>query len=165
MNAIGLTPWFAPYVARHENHLRQFVDSSGSPSISGDGGVGIFQLTNPPAACNQVWFWKDNVAEGTRRLRAFVTQAKNWMSNQRSQAAEQNQGTAPPVPKTVEANCVFAENTSRTIEDAVALKMFNGASRGNYCSWDNANNKWKFNPTNNLNFNYVNRVCSLVPAS
>jgi hypothetical protein len=36
----------------------------------------------------------------------------------------------------------------------VAIKRFNGASGGNYCSWNNAEDEeegfWKFNRLNNL---------------
>ena len=69
-----------------------------------------------------------------------------------------------------EGNCCFKDATLRTIEDAVAMKIFNGASCGHYCAWDNSNKQWKFNPLNTLpgqtecsGFNYVAQVCGEVP--
>lgn len=57
------------------------------------------------------------------------------------------------------------------VEDAVNIKLYNGASHplgliGEYCGWDSRANGgqggWVFGPLNGLKrpFNYVNRVCS-----
>ncbi|XP_055349665.1 uncharacterized protein LOC129596416 [Paramacrobiotus metropolitanus] len=153
--------WYPPYVAEHESGLRQFV--SGQPLISSDNGVGIFQLTNPVPTCEQVWSWKANVHAGVQWLNAKQRDANQWMQRQRQQALAE-MGRNVPVPDRTEANCQFSDGTTRTINDAVAMKMFNGASGGNYAAWDNGKGKWKFNPMNDLPkpFNYVNRVCQLV---
>lgn len=54
--------------------------------------------------------------------------------------------------------------TNKNITDAVALKMYNGATGGNYCYWDNPNDAWAFHPLNleDPPFNYVRRVCACI---
>ncbi|MDR1190345.1 MAG: hypothetical protein LBK60_01600 [Verrucomicrobiales bacterium] len=78
----------------------------------------------------------------------------------------------------------FAENTNRTMNHAVAMKLYNGASRvsngfvdtagpapgfilnpqgsDHYCFWKNSANGWALSRFNALKFNYVRRVCSEV---
>ncbi len=182
--------WFTPYVAMHESTQgtlsgpTQFCDKTsgyslctsttdGYPLRAADNGFGIMQLTNPAPTCDQLWNWKKNCDEGVRRLSTLATNAWNWMNSanlnsngkptgQRLQA-RQDTGHDVPVPTDTEANCVFADGTARIIEDAVAMKMYNGAT-ANFCAWDNSNLVWKFNKLNELNFNYVQQVCQLVPA-
>lgn len=156
--------WFAPYVAKHESNFVQF-NEDGTPMKSFDNGYGIYQLTNPTPTCDQIWNWKSNILEGVSRLRSALYQANTWMSKQRFQAKSET-GSYQTVTVRQEGNCCFKDGTSQTIEAAVAMKIFNGASNGHYCAWENAPAKqWKFNPLNNLNFNYVARVCNEVPKS
>lgn len=164
--------WFAIPVAYYEteNHgsFAQFM-SNGVPVRDPLNGYGVYQITKI-ALCEHVWNWKLNVEEGVRRLTKFrygLTrhEAQGWMNDQRAQAKHDNNNIAVPVPKIKEFHCVFEENTARTIEDAVAMKMYNGASNaenGNYCSWKNEERAWRFNPLNHRNENYVNRVCKFV---
>jgi hypothetical protein len=168
--AIGNDPWFAPYVAKRESWLKQFEFRTGKkseidwPMMSFDGGVGVFQLTNPQPTCDQVWKWPSNVAEGVKRLRDFNARAETYMNQQRAVARNSNKKHVDvPVPRQKVANCVFEDGTERTIKDAVALKKFNGIALGNFCVWDKVNKKWKFNPINDRKENYVESVCKKVP--
>lgn len=165
--------WYPRYVAIHESGsssfsvMRQFnetgtfysgnADVKYTPNASGDGGFGIFQLTNPTPSAQQLWSWHANCDEGISRLNAAQTYANNWMASQRRQMSDE--GFSIPVPTITYNNVTFAENTIYIIEHAVALKRYNGASGGNFCAWDNANHCWKFNETNSLGFNYVSRIC------
>ena len=81
---------------------------------------------------------------------------------QRIQARNKNNGVDVPVPNKTYGNVTFSDGTDKIIEHAVALKRYNGASGGNFCSWDNKNSQWKFNENNNLGFNYVSRICNEV---
>ena len=157
--------WYAVPVAHHETleygSFRQFFPNgprAGWPVVVRDNGTGIMQLTVPFPTCRQAWDWKANVAGGVLQLQQAHRYAAEWMARQRAQALAET-GAAVAVPSVTESNCEFRERGPRIITDAVALKRYNGASRGNYCSWDNANSRWKFNQLNSLGFNYVNRVC------
>ena len=163
--------WYAPYIALHESTQGSILGPTqfstkniGYPLKSSDNGYGVMQLTNPPPSCMQIWSWKANCDEGLRRLRVLAQNAQSWMTSQRSQALG-DVGNEVPVPDHAEAKCIFKDNSPRTIEDAVAMKMFNGASEGNFCAWQNNIKQWKFNVLNNLGFNYVERVCQNVPTS
>ena len=83
------------------------------------------------------------------------------MQSQRSQAKAYNKNVDLPVPDETQDNVTFKDGTSRIVEHAVAMKLYNGSSKGYYCAWNGK--AWKFNRTNNLGFNYVERVCSEVP--
>jgi len=186
------THWYSKYVAIHESDsasfsvMQQFNESGDTifnrgdsdvrytPNASSDGGFGIFQLTNPVPTINQLWSWKANCDEGISRLNSAQIYADNWMNaqvgtngfprgGQRVQARNANNGEDVPVPTKTYGNVTFCDGTSIIIEHAVALKRYNGAGGGNFCSWNNTLSKWQFNENNNLGFNYVSRICSEVP--
>lgn len=169
--------WFAEYIAQRENDLKQF-DEFGYPATSKVGkkvGYGIFQLTDPKPTCEQLWNWMANVKAAIRILQTKVSEARKWMNcncsekkckegfcvrhprgGQRLQALHDTGSAA--VPERKESNCIFMDSTKRTIEDAVAMKMYNGAMT-NYCYWDTSNHVWKFNNTGPYG-NYVGSVCN-----
>ena len=160
--------WYAQYVATHESTQLSTIGPTqfdikvvGYPLRASDNGYGVMQLTNPSPTCNQIWSWKLNCDEGIRRLNNAANQAVIWMNEQRKQAKNEV-GTDVPVPTVNEGNCVFKENTLRTINDAVALKIYNGANK-HYCAWANGSKRWMFVPANAQGINYVNRVCKVVP--
>lgn len=80
---------------------------------------------------------------------------------QRVQARNANGGKPIPVPDKTYGNVTFSDGTAKIIEHAVALKRYNGASGGNFCSWRNG--QWQFNENNSFGFNYVRRICEEVP--
>lgn len=53
------------------------------------------------------------------------------------------------------AKCELIESTDHEIKDTVALKRYNGASHGHYCSWGINIKIRKFNKENNIGLNYV----------
>lgn len=141
----------------------------------GPGGIGIFQVTgkaDDPAHVvfrEQIWNWQKNVDAGLaiirykreeaapRALNAFkwmrseTRQSNGSYEGQRPQAREQR-GQDVPVPNETVRSVTFTDNAgSPPIEDAVNIKLYNGASNGNYCSWDGSANNgqgvWKFNRT------------------
>lgn len=169
--------WYAEYVGIHESSsnsssvMKQFneggefnsgaADIRYTPNTSPDFGFGIFQLTKPEPAAQHLWSWKANCEEGVNRLLSAQNYADRWMRAQRQQM--EDEGFSIPVPVKSFGKVRFEEGTSRTIEHAVALKRYNGSSGGNFCVWDNIHKRWKFNETNYLGFNYVERVCKEVP--
>ncbi|ANM30868.1 hypothetical protein ABI59_16730 [Acidobacteria bacterium Mor1] len=182
---IGNTTWYDKYVAEHESGLQQFNDSSQSaiacidtdiqhtPNRSPDLGWGLFQLTgipNPPQSA-ALWDWMENVDVGKAWLQVKYGESVIWLNSQRAQAAAANGGVPQPIPSwPPEANCQFRDSNycildthPQTQEDPVALKQFNGASGGNYIVWDNTSGMWERRQNNALQFNYVNRVCSVTP--
>ncbi len=202
--------WFAYAIAKCEtgeyryngsfyNQFRPNPANSrlGSPTWNNDGddvpgGYGIFQLTGnvSDATANisrkQIWNWQENVKGGLDLLRSKRTTAVDWMTQQRN--SQNANGTA--LPSHTVGSVTFAEGTNRKMEDAVTMKLYNGASRaptgfvdngsvpgflldpqgaGHYCFWKNAASRWALNRFNRPNdypdiqpFNYVSRVCAEV---
>ena len=191
VQAIGRHESFQGGAAAGNRHYNQFNeigatnaganDVLNTPNASNDGGFGIFQLTNIGTAgraptAQELWSWRANLTTAVAETNRHQTNANNWMNaavgaagyangGQRTQAANENQGTAVPVPNRVVQNVTFADGTNHTIEHAVAIKMFNGAAT-NYCFWRNTTatvpGSWQFNNTNHLNIDYVDRVCGEV---
>uniref|UniRef100_A0A914YA29 Uncharacterized protein n=1 Tax=Panagrolaimus superbus TaxID=310955 RepID=A0A914YA29_9BILA len=128
-----------------------------------DYGYGIYQLTIPEPKCDDIWNWKHSVNTGITVIHQKIKIASDWMKRQRGQAFN-NTGHAVPVPCLKVKNCVFQESTSEVIDDAVAIKAFNGAPL-HYCAWNNAQKCWYFVVVDNNNRNYVESVCSQVPAT
>ncbi len=157
-------------------------DGKGKP-----GGFGVKQVTgwhgndngNVPRAV--IWDWKTNVDEGMNELVGHHNRARKWMQSQRTSATK-------ALPSHAVSGITFTDGTNRTMEDAVAMKNYNGASRrrspdtdaepqprvffytneqatdGRYCYWDHGRTKWSLSRYNSLNppFNYVVRVCDEV---
>lgn len=156
---IGNEIWFAKAIAMQESSYRQFDDKTSMPLRTDDGGYGLFQLTDPVPTTVQKWSWKANVDEAKRRLRGFIKIADDWMTDQRSQARADT-GHDVPVPDEKVGNCFFSDSGPHQIEDAVAIKMYNGAYR-HYVSWNNSAKRWQFNRFDEEGkMNYVERVCS-----
>ena len=65
------------------------------------------------------------------------------------------------VPDEQLGSVLFSDYSDTTIEHAVALKRYNGASGGQYAEWDDLLNDWFFHRLNTYNppFNYVERIC------
>jgi len=166
-------------------------DSLHTPNASGDHGFGIFQLTNmyDPAnpgvsrlpTAQELWSWKQNVTTGVKELQRHLHNANRLMNAPKLTPGDPITGSPPfpdggwrvqagpankvPVKKEGDKdNVEFKDGTARVIEDAVAMKRFNGASGGDYCEWDKTKKAWQFHPLNTLNppFNYVNLVCNEV---
>jgi hypothetical protein len=170
------TLWYAPYIPGAESNYKQFAQD-GYPLRSYDNGYGLFQLTNSPTpSCIQLWSWVENTKGGVSKLAAQrytdSTSAQNWMygpykgkPGQRQQA-KTDEGHDVPVPNQTVGNCTFKDGTSRVIEDAVAIKMYNGAQTM-YCYWKNRVNttpgSWMFSPYNSQGNDYVAQVCKFVP--
>jgi len=163
---------YFPYIAGAESNFSHFLPN-GHIKIhrdkNGTRGYGLCQLTVPKPSCMAIWNPVTNGRIGASLLHAKVDEARSFMQKQRQQAREDN-GTNVPVPDRREGNCLFSDWTKLTIEDAVAIKMYNSATH-NYCSWTRRNDsegikgEWFFHPLNEANppFNYVNRVCELMP--
>lgn len=155
------------------------------------GGYGIKQVTgwqgddngNVPRAV--IWDWKTNVNEGLHELMNKHNDSREWMAKQRAAA---NKALASLTVNGV----VFTEGSARTMDDAVAMKHYNGSSRRNlklygadpdpepepqkffytgeapnsgyFCYWDRPRNKWSLSRYNSWGppFNYVQRVCEEV---
>ncbi|CAF3348416.1 unnamed protein product [Rotaria socialis] len=148
--------------AAQESEGRQEFLPNGYPLFSNakDNGYGIYQLTNPPPTYNEVWNWKANVLSGIALLENKTKEANSWMTRQRQQAKIQTNREQPVDDERVGLNCFFSDNSTRKIEDTVAIKLFNRASNGHYCSWNNTIAKWKFNRVNHRNESYVLLVCN-----
>jgi hypothetical protein len=200
--------WFAYAIAKSETAEHRYQGSFynqfrpnpaknqlGFPTWNDDGpttpgGYGIFQVTgsvsdekaNIPR--KQIWNWQEDVKGGLDLLRSKRTTAVAWMNQQRN--SQNANGTA--LPSHTVGSVTFAEGTNRKMEDAVTMKLYNGASRAptgfvdngsvpgflldpqgsdHYCFWKNAAHAWALNRYNNppegiAPFNYVSRVCTEV---
>ena len=163
--AYGLV-WYAMPVAYYETvgSFAQFT-SSGYPVMKNNNGFygfGIYPVaTNETEVyCQQIWNWKSNIVNGVAwlvnlRNGSIESKARGWMDAQRALAKQQNNNVSVPVPTVTDSDCVFQDGTSRTIENAVALKIFNGADNGNYCFWDTNAKAWKINKLNSDNIDYL----------
>lgn len=197
--------WYAYAIAKSETkdeggdqYYNQFLKrgakykdkkgSEGVPNWNDDGGgkpggYGVKQVTgykgnedaNVPRSV--IWNWEHNVDEGLRELAKINKEAQSWMQNQRSQATKS-------LPAHQVLKVVFSDASNHKMEDAVAIKRYNGASRrnapdsytdlvggftyanetpsrGHYCYWDRPRNKWSLSRYNAYKkpFVYINRVC------
>jgi hypothetical protein len=148
----------------------------------GLGGWGLLQLTpKVPVPRARIWNWQENAKAGLVLLQTKISGANGWMTSQRAKAKTPSNVAIPvravSYPNEAGGDVMFVDETARTIEDAVAIKLYNGASKpqgmtnfpgtGQFCYYGRAplatsSNRWRFVPTNNLGFNYVQRVCSKV---
>lgn len=168
--------------------------TAGQPLWGGDrvgpGGYGLFQVTGTINASTdiiprqEIWNWQNNVQAGLRIVaykKYGPTEASDavlWMRRQRN--ANNANGTA--LPNYTVLTVTFSDGTAATMEDAVAIKAYNGASKlipngdngtvagfrldtvysGHHCYWHSDHSEWGLNRFNSLGFNYVDRVCSEV---
>ena len=158
------------------------------------GGYGLLQVTGNAGDATadiprqQIWDWQENAQAGLAILETKRTIADSWMAQQKN--ADNANGVA--LPSLTVRTVTFAENTNRTMNHAVAIKAWNGASRappgftdpdgpatgfiidpqsaGHFCYWKNlalGTNKWALSRYNDppgtiQPFNYVDRVCQEV---
>lgn len=132
---------------------------------------------DPPPNNEVLWNWKANIDEGKSIIADYSNKADRWMNDptwhgfpcsnlpgQRVQAKTWNGGMAVPVPDEPVGNVTFKDGTSKPIEHAVAIKLYNGATR-NYCSWSGTT--WAFNRYSTVivngvarQLNYVQKICN-----
>jgi hypothetical protein len=164
------------------------------------GGYGLFQVTGTPLLPNdsddlprrEIWNWQDNVRAGLRILAykkygpVESAHAVLWMRRQKNG----DNANGVTLPDHMVGRVIFSESigSKATMEDALAIKAFNGASHpstnldrsgapgfltdtsvsGHYCFWYKQARRWalsKFNaPSGIAPFNYVDRVCAEVEA-
>ncbi|MDK3157540.1 hypothetical protein QPK87_13275 [Kamptonema cortianum] len=140
---------------------------------TGPGGFGVFQVTGSATdneykiPRKEIWNWRENIVAGINIVSAkrnywstigeeHRSGALAWMNmtnlnpkgipkGQRPQANLQ-MGTTVPVPDETQGALTFSDSGNFKIEEAVTIKMYNGAS-AHYCAWDNIGQVWKFNRT------------------
>ncbi len=163
-NYVDSSPWYAKRIAKHESDgYNQFAPNS-YPLTSGDGGIGIMQLT-PPSANNQYWNWKSNVDRGESIIDSKQTDADIFTANQINQWLEYNDLNDPDVPEpaaTTYNDITFAlyMGSSKPYHDANGIKAYNSAS-SYFMVWIEP--QWVKKELNNQGFNYVKRVCDTNP--
>ncbi len=187
-NYIGTSPWYAIPIAKHESdkpsqgrYYCQFNNPANwTPSASGlmgacpnkssdDIGWGIFQLSVPAPSITELWSWEANVDGGKSKINQAISTADFWMNaplgalnkpegGQRVQSLT-DLGYILPVPDETVGGVTFKDGTSKPIEDAVAIKIFNSAST-HYCYWSRTSKAWGFSRLNAQGFNYVERICA-----
>lgn len=64
----------------HESRCRQFA-ANGLPLVSFDGGVGLCQLTHPPAAVLDAWDWRANLDAGLALFAAKRAAAERYLGH------------------------------------------------------------------------------------
>gem|GEM_PF-4582593 len=162
------------------------------------GGYGMFQVTGTPLVPNdqdniprrEIWNWQDNVRAGLKILAykkygpVESAHAVLWLRRQKN--ASNANGVALPDHRAGRVFFSDAPGSRATMEDALAIKAFNGASHppanidrgiepgfvadcsvsGHYCYWNKTASSWalsRFNSPGGINpFNYVDRVCAEV---
>ena len=201
--------WFAYAIAKSESkdyngqgtlynqflELPTHVQDAGRPLWGNDGGTtpggyGMFQVTGDASDSTaniprkQIWNWQENVRAALAILASKRTAAVTWMTQQKNG----NNASGTALPNHTVGIVTFSEGTAHTMTHAVAIKLYNGASRapagfvdsgsapgfrldpqgaGHYCFWRNASNEWALNRFNDppdpiRPFNYVARVCGEV---
>jgi hypothetical protein len=189
---IGESPWYAINIAKHESNKNQqgryycqfnnpetWEPSKDSltgacPNFGSPDGWGLMQV-DPPQSDDELWNWKLNVDEGKSRMSVHAAIADDWMNipvgenvtkypagGQRVQSYN-DLGYVRPVPEKTYGDVTFKDGTSITIEDAVAIKQYQGAAK-HHCEWNNATQAWKFNEYNVVGTQtiyYVKEVCSV----
>jgi len=151
------------------------------------GGFGLFQVTGRVEDVsekiggqyynvdrNVLWNWQANVTAACDLIGHKYNIAMKWMSGvngQRLQAYIDSGNKVVNVPDETVAGVTFsdtgsyAERGERFIEDAVAMKAYNGAP-SHYCAWMDAKEGWKFSreviSPNGKRTNYVLLVCQQV---
>ena len=169
---LGTSPWYIRRIGQHESGLVQF-QSSGQPLLNttGDGGVGILQITGRNQSDQDVWNWKHNIATGKTLLAGQAGTATAFWNRQVTQFNQWNAAHAAAqvaAPNDVTYGSItFSFNptgSQKSFADAIAIKMFNGAAH-HFISWDNvgahaAHPRWHLNTTNNFGRNYVERICN-----
>lgn len=141
-------------------------------------GFGMFQVTGDKddqttdIPRQLLWNWQKNADAGITIIRdkrdrvyagawdylngAMKEKGSRTIFRGRRRQALQDTGGNVPVPTHSVRGVAFQEGTSRVIEDAENIRLYNG---GHYVLWDRAAKQWSFSKTNKFGFNYVDRVC------
>jgi len=186
--------------------LPTHVQDVGRPLWGDDGGTlpggyGMYQITGNTTSStanisrNQLWNWQENCIAGRAIIHnkkftkdivdGFPVGAVDWMVCQRNT----NNANGVVLPTHIVSSVTFAEGTNIRMEDACAIKLYNGGSRGRpgfvdngnvlgfildsqgagqYCYWKSNASAWALSRYNNpadskiQPFNYVLRVCEEV---
>lgn len=162
----------------HKIDVGRPVWGNDGPSLPG--GYGLYQISDAITPSKQLWNWQDNVKSGLAILATKRLIGNSWMTKQKNTS----NANGVPLPSHQVRNVIFADGTNRTMNHAVTMKLFNGASKPPssfidngtapgfildphssdfYCYWRNSSNAWALNRYNNLSINYVDRVCAHVP--
>lgn len=121
-------------VACHESGRRQF-SADGMPLLGPGGDVGVMQLCNPAATCEERWRWAANVDGGAALLADKEAAARRHLNQHRVGGHYPNdQGLG-------DADVLLRET----------LQRYNG---GSYWRWNATANRWAMSPPNQ----YVARV-------
>jgi len=184
-------PWYAFAIANHETGCKQMntptsgnvgVDTTtkvgGTPNEAAiqDGGVGLFQITNPAPTADSVWDWKKNTDQGLQIIANKSAQELPKYNSAKNQ-------TSVPIPTQTIGGVVFKDGTLGTNEkpvfDAFVIKAYNGLASWNddtnayggihsYAEWNTSTSSWKLYP-NNAYYNnqtqtwikneYIEKVC------
>jgi hypothetical protein len=119
---------------RGKEGIPNWNDDAGGP-----GGFGIKQVTGWLGQVNPgpgdvprevIWNWKKNIDGGLNEMIKKHNEARTYMQKQRAASSE-------PVPAHKVENVIFTDGTARTMEDAVAIKAYNGSSKSNIPDPDN----------------------------
>jgi hypothetical protein len=119
-------------VACHESSRQQF-DASGMPLLGPGGDVGVMQLCNPAATCQQRWDWTANVDQGLALFGDKQAAALGYLNNHRID------GNYP--------NSLGLSNAA--VLERESIKRYNG---GHYWEWDDDVSQWVNNPDPGNNY-------------
>lgn len=188
--------WQLPRDANDTAYRAARQTHAGRPVWGNDGGTtpggyGMFQVTGNVADSTsniprqEIWNWQENARAARTILESKRTTADTWITRQKN--ADNANGVA--LPSLTVRNLTFAEGGNHTMNNAVTMKAWNGASAapagftdpdgaatgfiidpqngGHFCYWKNSatiTNKWALSRYNNppgdiQPFNYVDRVC------
>jgi hypothetical protein len=116
----------------HESGSRQFNAPrdggvSECPLFSGDrmGGVGLFQITNPPPAPEDHWDWRANINHGLQILAQKKTSAANYPARVRNSVAFQALVQRFNVSRTAPAQIVLPDFVQEQL-DLDSVRGYNG---------------------------------------
>lgn len=127
----------ADRVACHESGRRQF-NVDGTPLLGPGGDVGVMQLCNPSANCEQRWNWRANVNAGMVLLTQKRGQAIAYLNTHKDSAGNF------PNSLSLSNNAVIQRET---------LQRYNG---GHFWVWNGVTHQWEPAPPNS----YVSNVLS-----
>jgi hypothetical protein len=130
--ALGGAGTIADLIARHESGRQQFLPS-GAIKLGSGGDVGVMQLCNPAATCEQRWDWRENVRGGLTNLASKEASARAYLNQHRV-------GGSLPNDQGFDDAEVLRRET---------IQRYNG---GAYWVWDATANLWRKSPPNDYVF-------------
>jgi hypothetical protein len=148
------------------------------PNYGYPDGWGIYH-PDPPSSGQVLWDWKVNVQEGMTRLKTkhdtpdgcsggSCRGAHRFWEEQKNQFLLWRESHPTPTStREIRYNDItfyYPERIGdKSFEEAIWLKMYNGAEPHHFISWDDTdvdNQDWSYNETNSAGRNYVSEVCS-----